>query len=35
MLTADESATNIWNSIPEACIAKAVLLFGEPVGVTT
>lgn len=34
-LSADESAENIWNSIPEACIAKPVLLFGEAVGVTT
>lgn len=34
-LTAEESAENIWNSIPEACIAKPVLLFGEAVGVTT
>jgi short-subunit dehydrogenase len=35
MLTAEESATNIWNSIPDDCVAKPVLLFGEPVGVTT
>ena len=35
MLTADESAENIWNSIPDDCIAKPVLLFGEAVGVTT
>jgi short-subunit dehydrogenase len=35
MLTAEESAANIWNSIPDDCIAKPVLLFGEPVGVTT
>jgi short-subunit dehydrogenase len=34
-LTAEESATNIWNSIPDDCIAKPVLLFGEAVGVTT
>src|SRR4051794_26927791 len=34
-LSAEESAENIWNSIPEACIAKPVLLFGEAVGVTT
>jgi NAD(P)-dependent dehydrogenase (short-subunit alcohol dehydrogenase family) len=34
-LTADESAANIWNSIPDDCIAKPVLLFGEAVGVTT
>jgi len=34
-LTAEESAENIWNSIPDACIAKPVLLFGEAVGVTT
>ena len=35
MLTADESASLIWGSIPDAAKAKAVLLFGEPVGVTT
>jgi hypothetical protein len=34
-LTAEESATNIWSSIPDDCIAKPVLLFGEAVGVTT
>jgi short-subunit dehydrogenase len=34
-LTAEESAGNIWNSIPDDCIAKPVLLFGEAVGVTT
>jgi NAD(P)-dependent dehydrogenase (short-subunit alcohol dehydrogenase family) len=34
-LTADESAENIWNSIPDDVIAKPVLLFGEAVGVTT
>ena len=34
-LTAEESAENIWNSIPDDCIAKPVLLFGEAVGVTT
>ena len=34
-LTAEESAENIWNSIPDECIAKPVLLFGEAVGVTT
>ena len=35
MLAADESAALIWNAIPEDTKAKAVLLFGEPVGVTT
>src|SRR6476619_917173 len=35
MLSADESANLIWGSIPEATKAKPVLLFGEPVGVTT
>jgi short-subunit dehydrogenase len=34
-LTAEESAGNIWKSIPDDCIAKPVLLFGEAVGVTT
>ena len=34
-LTAEESAANIWGSIPDDCIAKPVLLFGEAVGVTT
>lgn len=35
MLAADESASLIWAAIPEETRAKAVLLFGEPVGVTT
>ena len=35
MLDADESAALIWGSLPDAAKAKAVLLFGEPVGVTT
>lgn len=35
MLSADESANLIWGAIPEQTKAKAVLLFGEPVGVTT
>ena len=35
ILTAEESAENIWSSIPDDCIAKPVLLFGEAVGVTT
>ncbi|OBG86329.1 hypothetical protein A5699_02340 [Mycobacterium sp. E802] len=35
MLTADQSASYIWGSIPEEVKAKPVLLFGEPVGVTT
>ena len=35
MLGVDESAGLIWGSLPEAAKAKAVLLFGEPVGVTT
>ena len=35
MLSADESANLIWGALPEAAKAKAVLLFGEPVGVTT
>jgi short-subunit dehydrogenase len=35
MLTADESAELIWNAIPDQAKAKPVLLFGEPVGVTT
>jgi benzil reductase ((S)-benzoin forming) len=34
-LTAEEAAGNIWSSIPDDCIAKPVLLFGEAVGVTT
>jgi len=34
-LTAEESAENIWSSIPDDVIAKPVLLFGEAVGVTT
>jgi short-subunit dehydrogenase len=34
-LTAEASAENIWSSIPDDCIAKPVLLFGEAVGVTT
>src|SRR3954466_13032828 len=34
-LSAEESAENIWNSTPDDCIAKPVLLFGEAVGVTT
>jgi benzil reductase ((S)-benzoin forming) len=34
-LTAEESAANIWSSIPDDVIAKPVLLFGEAVGVTT
>jgi benzil reductase ((S)-benzoin forming) len=35
MLTADESADLIWGAIPDQTKAKAVLLFGDPVGVTT
>jgi benzil reductase ((S)-benzoin forming) len=35
MLAADESANLIWDAIPEQAKAKPVLLFGEPVGVTT
>ncbi len=35
MLDADESAALIWGSLPDAARAEAVLLFGEPVGVTT
>jgi benzil reductase ((S)-benzoin forming) len=35
MLAADESANLIWGSIPGDAKAKPVLLFGEPVGVTT
>ncbi len=35
MLAADESADLIWGAIPDDAKAKAVLLFGEPVGVTT
>jgi hypothetical protein len=34
-LTAEESAGNIWSSIPDDCLATPVLLFGEAVGVTT
>jgi short-subunit dehydrogenase len=33
-LSADQSAELIWGAIPEQTKAKAVLLFGEPVGVT-
>ena len=33
-LEADESANLIWGAIPDDAIANAVLLFGEPVGVT-
>jgi short-subunit dehydrogenase len=33
-LEADESANLIWGAIPEDAKANAVLLFGEPVGVT-
>ena len=33
-LEADESANLIWGAIPDAAIAKAVLGFGEAVGVT-
>ena len=35
MLGADESANLIWSAIPDDAKAKPVLLFGEPVGVTT
>jgi short-subunit dehydrogenase len=35
MLSADESANLIWGAIPDDAKAKPVLLFGEPVGVTT
>jgi benzil reductase ((S)-benzoin forming) len=35
MLAADESAGLIWAAIPDDTKAKPVLLFGEPVGVTT
>jgi hypothetical protein len=35
MLSADESAGLIWAAIPVDTKAKPVLLFGEPVGVTT
>jgi benzil reductase ((S)-benzoin forming) len=35
MLEVDESARLIWGAIPEQTKAKPVLLFGEPVGVTT
>jgi NAD(P)-dependent dehydrogenase (short-subunit alcohol dehydrogenase family) len=35
MLAADESARLIWGALPEQAKAKPVLLFGEPVGVTT
>jgi benzil reductase ((S)-benzoin forming) len=34
MLAADESAGLIWGALPDAAKANAVLLFGEPVGVT-
>jgi NADP-dependent 3-hydroxy acid dehydrogenase YdfG len=34
MLTAEQSASYIWGSIPDDAKAKPVLLFGEPVGVT-
>lgn len=33
-LEEDESAGLIWGAIPDDCKANAVLLFGEPVGVT-
>jgi benzil reductase ((S)-benzoin forming) len=35
MLAADESARLIWGALPDEAKAKPVLLFGEPVGVTT
>ena len=35
MLSADESANLIWRAIPDDAKATPVLLFGEPVGVTT
>ena len=35
VLEAVESANLIWGAIPEQTKAKPVLLFGEPVGVTT
>jgi hypothetical protein len=35
MLAADESARLIWAALPDEARAKPVLLFGEPVGVTT
>lgn len=35
ILTADQSADFIWGAIPDDAKAKPVLLFGEPVGVTT
>jgi benzil reductase ((S)-benzoin forming) len=35
MLSAEESADLIWAAIPDQTKAKPVLLFGEPVGVTT
>ena len=35
MLAADESARLIWGALPDDAKAKPVLLFGEPVGVTT
>jgi len=35
MLSSDESAHLIWGAIPDQTKAKPVLLFGEPVGVTT
>jgi NAD(P)-dependent dehydrogenase (short-subunit alcohol dehydrogenase family) len=34
MLSADESAGLIWGALPDAAKEKAVLLFGEAVGVT-
>jgi benzil reductase ((S)-benzoin forming) len=35
MLAAEESARLIWGALPDDAKAKPVLLFGEPVGVTT
>jgi len=35
MLSVEESASLIWGAIPKDTKAKPVLLFGEPVGVTT
>ena len=35
MLPADESARLIWGALPDDAKAQPVLLFGEPVGVTT
>jgi NAD(P)-dependent dehydrogenase (short-subunit alcohol dehydrogenase family) len=35
MLAADESARLIWAALPDQARANPVLLFGEPVGVTT